>query len=84
MWYTRTVPRPPIPHTDLEQVARAIASGRKQTLLAADLGWTKARVHRCLAQMRSQVAAAHGASWLDTSLKSPVEVAQTWLASQGA
>lgn len=76
------MPRPPIPQSDLEQVARGIAAGRRQILLAEDLGWSKARVNRCLTQMRVHVAAKLGDAWLDTRAKSFVEVAQEWLRLQ--
>ena len=60
-------------------MARAIETGRHQTKVAQDLGWTQSKVKRCLSAIRTLLAAEKGAVWLDTSERSAVEVAREWL-----
>ena len=68
-----------VPESELEVVARAIETGRRQTKVAQDLGWTQSKVKRCLSAIRTLLAAEKGAIWLDTSERSAVEVAREWL-----
>jgi predicted transcriptional regulator len=77
-----TSPRVPparVPDSDLELVARAIETGRRQTKVAEELGWTQSKVKRCLNTIRTLLAAEEGAVWLDTTERSAPEVAREWL-----
>lgn len=83
LWYPRPVaPRPAVPRSDLELVARALASGRRQTQIAVEQGWHKQKVQRCVAQLRQEVALESGRAWLDTTQRTATEVAQEWLRLQ--
>ncbi|HEY8377969.1 MAG TPA: hypothetical protein VIK91_15840 [Nannocystis sp.] len=77
-------PRPAVPRTDLERVARALASGRRQTQIAAELGWHKQKVQRCVALLRQEVALESGRAWLDSTQRTAAEVAHEWLRLQEA
>ena len=77
------MPKAPIPREDLEVVARGIAAGRRQIFLAQEHGWSKARVNRCVSQMRTEVAVKRGPEWLDVQAKSFTEVALEWLKLEG-
>jgi glycosyltransferase A (GT-A) superfamily protein (DUF2064 family) len=73
------VPTARVPESELEVVARAIETGRRQTKVAEDLGWTQSKVKRCLTTIRTLLAVEHGAIWLDTSERSAPEAAREWL-----
>lgn len=80
----RTFPRvPALTEEDLERVARAIAVGWSQRLVAAQLGWSKARVQRCVTTLRTDVAKERDSGWLDSGVHPVVEVAQEWLRLRG-
>lgn len=70
---------PAVTAEDLERVARAIAVGWSQRQVAAQLGWSKARVQRCVASLRTDVAKERDSGWLDAGVHPVVEVAQEWL-----
>lgn len=73
------VSRPRYTDEDFDAVARGVAAGKHQKIVATELGMSLGSVKHCLGRMRAILAASHGQDWLDPHMKTSVQVAQLWL-----